>query len=797
MNTSKIIFRRLFKKGEHTTTRIISLLTGLAFGILLLSEVFYYFSFDSFYPNANRIYVIHESFKTDESSEKMESHPFVSGAIAPGLKAEVPGIEAATRLNPLGKTTYYTENLKGYQADFFLADEHHFDVLNRPILHGNPKEILSSPLRCMVSSKIAEEIGGDIIGTTIELKDFPEKRITISGIFEALPENTNKHYDVLVSMVSIGNFMWDGTDNWLGNDRYYACVKLEPGVTPEGLAPAVRKMQEKYQDIEELEQEGLTLKYTFNPITRIHSGYMKDMILILSVIAFSVLFVSVMNYILLTLSSLVKRAKTSAIHKTYGANANNLQKMILTETFLIFIISLIGAFLIILLTKPIIEAQLNHRLASALSWQVIWPILSIITGLVLLTSYLPGKFFSSIPVATAFKNYHQNKTKWKIALLCIQFAGSSFILTLLVIVSIQYNQMINADHGYRTKNVFYGSTSGMDANKIPTVLNELRALSEVETVGLGYGMPTDGAAGNNIQSPDGQKDLFNVADFYWIDENYLSILNIPVKEGNSFSTKSTATNSMLISSKGADMLKLHNNWHDGVVGKQVTISEHGTTTITGIFPDFVVHNLTNPDLRPSVFFYMNEADFQQRKRTNPLYSAKILIKVHDNTRAGVIEEITKIFNHALPQNDAMVKSLEDVQRNKYQSQQGFRNTMVAGNIIILVMTIMGLLGYTANEASARRKEVAIRKINGANLNEILHMFIMNLEYIAIPAVMVGLIGAWYAAELWMQNFAFKASLHWSIFALCSLLIFIIIALTASLHYIKTANKNPVEALRYE
>ena len=146
MSFLKPAFRRLFRKGEHTSTRIISLVAGLAFGILLLSEVFYYYSFDSFYPEANRIYVVHENFKMDKSSDKLESYPNVSGAIAPGLKSEVPGIESATRLNSIGEQVFYTENLKSYKARFSLADEFLFDVVPVPMLSGNSKEILTSPM---------------------------------------------------------------------------------------------------------------------------------------------------------------------------------------------------------------------------------------------------------------------------------------------------------------------------------------------------------------------------------------------------------------------------------------------------------------------------------------------------------------------------------------------------------------------------------------------------------------------------------------------------------------------------
>lgn len=799
MNSLKMAFRRLFRKGEHTATRIISLTAGLAFGILLLSEVLYNYSFDSFYPDANRIFVVHENFRGDKSSDKMDSYPRVSGAIALGLKNEVPGIEAATRLNSIGESVFYTDDKKSYQAKFSLADEYLFDVLPVTMVSGNPKEILKNPMTCLVSSKIAKEIGGDVTGKVIEIKKYPGKKITIAGVFDELPENTNYKYDILISMVSTGQFFsWDGSENWMGNDRYYAAVKLAPGVKPESLAPAVRQMQIKHQDIEKMEQQqgGTILKYSFKPIKRLYSDGVKDMIIILSTIAFAVLFVSFMNYILLTLNNLIKRAKSSAIHKTCGAEARNLQQLIFSETVLLFLISLVSASLTILILRPIAEVQLGHKLISVINANVLWPLLLLIILLVVLTSYLPGRFFSRIPVATAFRSYQQKKNKWKLVLLSFQFVGASFILTILVIVSMQYNSLITADHGYHTKGVYFGATGGMEASKISTLLNELRAVPEIEKVGLGFGLPIEGASGNNIHSVDGEKELFNIADFYFIDENYLSILNIPVVEGDAFSQQNSVVNDLLISKKCAEKLRVFNGWKN-VVGQEIDISEHGRSTIRGVFPDFIVNTITNPDSRPSVFYYYPAEKFEQVRAERSSFPFYVLIKTTETAEAGMLKKITGIFNQFLPYQDAVVKSLEMEQKASYQSEHGFRNAMMAGNAIILIITVIGLLGYTSNEAARRRKELAIRRISGATLQDILRAFILDLEFIAIPAVLLGLVGAWMTVNKWMQNFATKIPLHWGIFMVCSLFILLLVALIAAYNYTRTANHNPVEALRYE
>jgi putative ABC transport system permease protein len=799
MNSLKIAYRKLFRKGEHSLTRIISLTTGLAFGLLLISEVFYNYSYDSFYPDANRIYVVYENFKTDKSSNQINSHNRVSGAIAPALKAEVSGVEAAARLNSIGPSVFYTNNKKSYKGDFSFADENTFDVLPRPVITGNPREILKSRMQCMVSSKIAENMGGNVIGEMIELKEYPNRKLTIAGIFKALPENTNFKYDVLISMVSTSGFMWDGTNNWLGNDRYYSCVKLQPGIDPESLAPAVRKMQVVHQDIERLEkvQQGMVLKYSFKPIKKIQVENSKDMIIILFAIAFAVLLVSVLNYILLTLSSLISRTKTSAIYKTYGAMERNIRQMIFSETLILFIVSIAGALIIISSVQPLIESQIGHPLSATLNPLVIWPLLFIMVILLLMISYLPGRFFSRIPVASVFFNYPQKGNKWKLVLLSFQFAAATFILTVLVIVIMQYNRLRNTDHGYDPAGVYFASTSGIPGNKLLTVINELKSIPEIRKVGLGSCIPTEGASGNNVQLPGAEKELFNIADFYWIDENYLSILNIPVVEGTDFSTNTAVTNDFLISRKGAEMLNLNSGWKEGVLGKQISLTEHGTYTIRGIFPDFVIRSISEPDTRPAIFSFLPDDKFQERIEKNPSFSCNIIIKAYEGEQSGLVKKITDVINQALPHHDVEVKSLESEKTGLYSSEKGFRTAMVEGNIIIFLITLLGLLGYTITESSRRSKELAIRKINGAKFSNILRIFITDLELIALPAVLVGLTGAWFAAGKWMENFASKIPLHWGIFALCGLFILFFVALISAVNFIIISNKNPVEALRYE
>ena len=163
----------------------------------------------------------------------------------------------------------------------------------------------------------------------------------------------------------------------------------------------------------------------------------------------------------------------------------------------------------------------------------------------------------------------------------------------------------------------------------------------------------------------------------------------------------------------------------------------------------------------------------------------------------MMKKLREVFNLGMAENDAIIYSLESELQNNYASEKGFLNALLAGNMVIFLITVIGLIGYTTSEANRRRKELSIRRINGARHSNILRIFISDLGYLAVPSVVAGLIAAWLTVDKWMQNFAVKISLHWQIFFLCSFFILLLVAAVSILNYYRTANRNPVEALRYE
>ena len=201
MRNLNIAIRSLFKKGRHNVMKIISLSVGLSVALVMIAKIYFEQSYDTFYPDADRIYRIYENYSMNG---KEEDYYQVSGAVAPAMRSEIPGVEDATRLTYIGgdNTLFTTPDKQRYSARYIMmADSNVFDIFPVPILSGNPKVVLAKPWYAMISRSLAEKMGGieKVEGLTIIPDENPGLEVTIGGVFEDLPQNASLRYDMLVA----------------------------------------------------------------------------------------------------------------------------------------------------------------------------------------------------------------------------------------------------------------------------------------------------------------------------------------------------------------------------------------------------------------------------------------------------------------------------------------------------------------------------------------------------------------------------------------------------------------------
>lgn len=770
--------------------KILSLGIGLAIGCILIAKVCFESSYDNFYKGLERIYLIKPNYslrgKVNESYQ-------VSGGIAPGFKKYVPGVESATRTTFLFESEkFYTEEKALVTGTLVLADTAFFDVFDRKILAGNPKEVLAQRFNIMVSRSFAEKMGGidKAIGKIIYNEEAPKLKFTVGGVYEDFPENGSMYYDILLSMET---YPKESTDNWLGNDRYKGYVKLEEGVTPESIDPAIRKMMDKNLPMEELKNSGYKIWCVLSPFHKLHTSepYVKNLIIILSVVSFVLVLISLMNYMLISISEMVKRSKEIGIHKCYGAEGTNIYGMLIKETSVYLFFSLLLAFLMILGFRQTIEYLLGVSLEALFIKETMIVLCGVILVLFLVSALLPGYLYNKIPVSVAFMNYKENKRKWKLCLLFIQFIINVFLLSFVFIIAAQYDKALNDDPGYNYDNVLYYNVRGVDKAQASRSVEVISSLPEVIDVERAYTLPFDYCSGNNVYLPGHDAELFNIADQYDGTEGFFEFFDIPIIEGRVPATE----NEIAVSRSFVEKMKEFTDWNDGPIGKGIYLTEHsdssamnlGILTISGVYEDYRIGLLNRMDERPSVRF---------TGKVEKEYMPFILVKVKE-INPETINKIQKKLREVITEKEMEVFSYEQVMNSMYDDNKKMKNTILAGSIFSIAIAFLGLVGYVRDEAQRRSKEIAIRKINGATTAEILSLFVAGIMKWLVVAFIIGDALAYYVAGLWLEQFAEKVSLSLLYFLAADLIVAIIVVATVVICSLKISNANPVLSLKNE
>lgn len=785
------------KKNSDILIKVLSLGIGLAVGIVLIAKVFFELSYDSFYKDIDRVYTIRTWY-----SQQGDEHDYgqVSGAVAVGFMEEVPGVEAGTRTTYVfNGDTYLDENGNKLKATLVCADTCFFKVFDRPILAGDPEQALSKWGCVMVSrsfaEKLVDEIPGQaahdvsgVIGKQIANADMDGLKLTIEGVFEDFPKNGSLDYDILLSMETYGK---QSTDNWMGNDRYKGYVKLMPGVDPSTLTDAIRKMQEAHQQLEQIEAQGTSLKYFLKPFSKMHtsSPEVKTQVILLSIVAALLIIISLLNYILIVISSMVKRSKEVGVRKCYGAEGKHIYVMLTKEALLHIVLSLALAAVIIFAGRGIVENLLGVPFQTLLVSQSIMAIAAVLLFVLVISIVVPAELYQRIPVYAALKNYTENSRRWKLGLLGVQVLINVFLVVMMLIIGRQYQKVSNADTGYDYKNLYYFDLFDGDRQAQVRAVQTLKRLPEVSGVAATYNLPYMGSNGDNVSLPEDDRELFNIADQYECSPEFYDLMGIRFLEGRAPRDSSE----VVVDEKFVQKMAEFTDWSDGAVGKQVFITGHengmmdkGYFTISGVYKSYLIGNLQGVDERPSALFYGEIGSMSS-------WMPHILFKV----RSEALENVRGALNEALPDKEINIVSYEEEMRAAYADSKKMRNTMALGAVFSLLIALLGLIGFIKDESLRRSKEMAVRKINGATTRDILSVFAKDIMKLSAVMAVIACIAAFFVAHKWLEQFAEKVSLNPIYFIGGAALVLLIVLGVVVLNCLKIARANPVESLKNE
>ena len=792
MKNFYISFRTLFKKGRHNDIKILSLGVGLAMGLVLIAKVCFELSYDNFYPESDRIFAIQENFSIGDKSN--DGFPCVSGGVAPGMKAEIPGVVAATRCERTGEMVMKTPDNKKYTAIFMLADSCFYDVLPREMLVGNARETLSRPLYALVSEEMAGKInpdGADVIGKTFEVQTFPGVQITVGGVFKDVPKNTHLYYDVLVSLSTFKAITgWSKDDQWLGGDSFNAYVLLQPGLSADDMLQPMAEMLDRHVDSKKLKEQGMTYSIFLRPLGELYasSPATKRMAVMLTAIAFAILFAALMNYVLLVISSMVTRSKDVAIHKCYGATGWNITDMIFSEAFLNLLISVVFSTLLVFGFRRIVEELLGTLLSSLFTPDTLMILLGVCVLVFLVAGLLPSQLFARIPVALVFRSYTNSRRSWKKALLFIQFVAVGFLVCLLIVIGWQYSFMVNDNPGYSYERLAFCNLEGVPQSSRKALMDEIRKQGEVEDVTTCYELPAFSGSGDIVYRPGSEDAVAHFRDLYGTNANFVSLLEMKVIEGQAFDESySDSMQLVMVSRQMATELANAFQWKDGVVGKKLDIGGHGTDdpfTVVGVYDDVRMGRIDQEGMVNSAIFFSKRAE------------QTLVVKFRERN-AENLAHINNVIKEFLPDREINLIDYRFSLTKLYDTSRIFRDSVMAGGIITLIIALIGLIGYINDETNRRGKEIAVRKINGATERDILRLISSDIVWMALPAILIGAGASWFASEKWLQQFSEKIPMNAGLFATGSVVVLAVILLTVVYRTWMVANANPVLSLKSE
>ena len=791
-------FKNLPRRGQHNFVKILCLALGLAISSVIIAEIYFEQTYDTYFPGWERTYQISEVGSMPSfNGSKPFSFNQTSGAIAPGVKDYAPMVEAATRFVDMDKEQCKLENQNSMEANVLMADSCFFDIFPQKILMGKAKETLSRPLYCMIDSKLAEQIGGNVVGKHFTIPEYPGKTFTIGGIFESFPWGASLHNrQILVSLCSIGDLWgYDGRNQWVGNDNYFSYIRLAKGHEISELRPYIKKMKKDHFTAEATQTPGFTLDYEFTILSEVftQNSYIKMMGWILGIIAFVLLFTSVMNYLLIIVGNLVTRSREMAVRKCYGAEPKNIHAIIFSEALVHVGLAVILAAVLVFLCKGTIENFLSAPISTLVFNRGSWILVSICLLVLLVGGLVPGWLYNKIPVAIAFRGYNENRNRWKLALLGVQFVISGLLFSLLFVVNRQYSLMVNMNPGYNYENVAIVHVDAINGDQRSRCLSEIKRMPDVKEVASTCSVPLESYAvnGNNLSLPDDRKSLQIVHDAWGVDDNYFRMMGIDFVQGSFFTERNDSSRQVIIDEALAKRLTTLGHWKDGAVGKRVWISSHcnedETMTICGVVKNvrYGTISTSNADSNatPFVYFY---------GRANRC----MLVKFNDLTEKSLSDLKDKVQS-LYPNNEVTVYDYESEFKAQYASQLNFRNGILVAGIVTMIIALFGLVGYTSDEVNRRRKEIAIRKVNGAKVKDILRIFLKDIMKIALPCIIVGDLGAWLIARQWLMSFSEKITMTPLLFIGVTIILLVIIGLSVIINCYKVANSNPVKYLKDE
>ncbi len=772
---------------------------GLAIAFAAIFHIFSIVSFENGYDSQNkkaeRIYRISGDIV---AAENTMSHAVLGPLMGPGLKDEFPAVKSFTRLIPIRNTVKLaTENNNIFEVEeAYTADTSVFNIFTFNFIYGDASQALRNPNEIVINKSLSKKIfgGKNPLGETIMRDGTP---LIVAGVVNDSPENSHHKLNVLFSMGDQWSDL-SGIPSTRLSEAYwmpvcYVFVMLKKGAKIESITNNFQPFYEKY-----MSEFGKAINAKFAPIAiplkdlhfsqNMSYDYPKGnrtYATIFLIIGIFILVVSFLNYSNLLVSQNVVQSKNIGIRKINGASQTDIYLQMFINSILILTVALI--FGIVLYSVSISLLNSNSLINSqTLSVQTV-ALLSIVlvVGLALVSSLIP---FLNQMKKSGLKLLNKNKSN-VINSGQISFGKTSTIaqlsLSIMLLIAImfigkQLSFLTQSNMGFDKDNVVLLKLNKTvcNAETVNSLKQEILRNPNVESVAFSHRSVGDVLGSFHLQIDRDGKEVTKIVNGLGIDYDYIPLMKMQLTKGRNFATdfNDNSFKSMIVNEAFIKFCGLTSP----VVGQKIE-----DTKIVGVLKDVSFNSLKN-ETNPVVFFL----DEQKEGFLN------IRIKAGADMRS-TLASIQTQWQSFFKDEPFSTQFLDNRVKMMYNDDYAKSKLIGLFTIIIMLIALMGLFNISLLLGKQRTKEIGIRKVNGAEISEILTMLNKDFVKWVIIAFVIATPIAYYAMNKWLENFAYKTTLNWWIFALAGVLALGIAVLTVSWQSWRAATRNPVEALRYE
>lgn len=802
-NYLKVGYRSLRRESKFTLINLIGLAMGLAIFFTIIQLVNHEYSYDTFHSKGDRIFEVIQVF---ENADGEDPEIWTSFKLADALENELSIVEKAVSIHGAASTWVTADNERFFEEEGIVAGAQFFDIFDFKLLKGTKEQALSAKRSIVLSASLARKYFDhkDPIGETVSLDFYGN--FTVSAVMEDIPSNSYIQFNYIITQdydvffQNVASWFPEWFLSWDG-DEVATYVLLKNAKDKVHFEEETSKLLHKHLGPDKVINRhyllGLSdLHFHSNGIDGRVNDYRKGdekQVGFLILIAFIILIMACFNYVNISTARYLRRTKEVGVRKALGAIKKQVMMQFLTESFLVVAAASLLGFALIEPLLSYMNVLTGIDLILDLSqFMVLLPVLIItIIVVTVLAGLYPSFYLSRFQVTKILKNTigSSGNTFLRQSLVSIQYGLVIAILGLLFIVNQQYDYLQDKEMGFDTEElVVIEVNSGPVRNNYRSIKSEIQSLAGVENVtGLtrminGYrsGAPVKV---NASTLPDDEVTM----RFYGMDEDGPNTLGLDLIHGSGFKGTAGEDSTSVILNESAAAV------YGGIdaIGTTITVraadEDHLTAKVIGIVKDFHYESLHN-SIGPVVLGYY----------LNPIISLDdIVVKLSGGSNLANLEAVEKIHNR-YDTNDMMTwEFLDDMMQRAYEKEKIFRDVFVGASIVSFIIAILGMIGLSSYNISARKKETAIRKILGAGLVQLFYQHAREFMKFLIIASLVAIPLCWWLASQWLINFEYRIDIAPQLFLGIVSFVLLITILVILIVGGKSLKSNPVDSIRYE